>query len=73
MTSPSFLPDGTSSVQAENVTGAGNVIRPVSLTPRVVEVDNGTHVFLVGGVFGQNQLVSGWGFISATKIRNHVP
>lgn len=70
---PSFLPAATASVQAERVAGSGNVIRPVSLVPRVVEVDDGTQVFLVGGVFNPNTNVTAWGFITAVKIRNHVP
>jgi hypothetical protein len=70
---PSFLPAPTAAVQAERVAGSGNVIRPVALVPRVVEVDNGTQVFLVGGVFNPNTNVTAWGFITAVKIRNHVP
>jgi hypothetical protein len=69
---PSFEPDGTANVQAERVAGLGTIIRPVSLVPRVVEVDNGTSVFLVAGVFNPNTNVSAWGFITALKIRNHV-
>ena len=71
--SPSFLPAATASVQAEKVAALGNIIRPVSLVPRAVEVDNGTEVFLVGGVFNPNAQVSAWGFITAVKVRNHVP
>lgn len=70
---PSFSPPATASVQAERVAGSGNVIRPVSLVPRVVEVGDGTQVFLVGGVFNPNTNVTAWGFITAVKIRNHVP
>jgi len=70
---PSFEPDGTAAVQAERIAGVGNVIRPVALVPRVVEVDNGTNVFLVAGVFNPNGQVTAWGFITAVKIRNHVP
>jgi hypothetical protein len=70
---PSFSPDGTSAVQAETISRAGNVIRPMALTPRIVEVSNNTTVYLVAGVFGPNTNASAWGFISATKVRNHVP
>jgi hypothetical protein len=70
---PSFEPDGTASVQAERVAGLGNIIRPVALVPRIVEVSDGTHVFLVAGVFNPNGQVTAWGFITAVKIRNHVP
>jgi hypothetical protein len=70
---PSFAPDGTAAVQAERVAGLGNIIRPVALVPRVIEVTDGTHVFLVAGVFNPNGHVTAWGFITAVKIRNHVP
>lgn len=69
----SFGVDGTAGVQAEHLPAQGEVGRSVALTPRVVEVPDGTKVFLVGGELSPNTDVTAWGFISAVKIRNHVP
>ena len=69
----SFDPPETASVQAEEVAFLGNIIRPVALVPRTVEVANGTSVFLVAGSFNPNPNVTAWGFITAVKIRNHAP
>ena len=68
----SFEPPETASVQAEEVAHLGNIIRPVALVPRTVEVADGTSVFLVAGSFNPNPNVTAWGFITAVKIRNHV-
>ena len=68
----SFDPPETASVTAEQVARLGNIIRNTSLVPRLVEVPDGTSVFLVGGSFNPNPNVSAWGFITAVKIRNHV-
>ena len=68
----SFEPNATASVQAEQVASLGNIIRPVALVPRTVEVADGTSVFLVAGSFNPNPNVTAWGFITAVKIRNHV-
>ena len=69
----SFDPPETASVQAEEVAFLGNIIRPVALVPRTVEVADGTSVFLVAGSFNPNPNVTAWGFITAVKIRNHAP
>jgi hypothetical protein len=69
---PSFEPAPTASVTAEQVARLGNIIRNTSLVPRLVEVGDGTSVFLVAGSFNPNPNVSAWGFITAVKIRNHV-
>src|SRR5215510_8732348 len=68
----SFNPPETASVTAEQVARLGNIIRNTSLVPRLIEVGNGTDVFLVGGSFNPNPNVTAWGFITAVKIRNHV-
>jgi hypothetical protein len=68
----SFDPPQTASVTAEQVSRLGNIIRNTSLVPRLVDVPDGTSVFLVGGSFNPNPNVSAWGFMTATKIRNHV-
>jgi hypothetical protein len=68
----SFNPPETAAVQAEQVAFLGNIIRPVALVPRTIEVDDGTTVFLVAGSFNPNPNVTAWGFITAVKIRNHV-
>jgi hypothetical protein len=69
---PSFDPAVTAAVQAEQVARLGNIIRNVALVPRIVEVGDGTNVFLVAGQFNPNPNVTAWGFILAVKIRNHV-
>ena len=68
----SFDPPETASVQAEQVARLGNIIRNTSLVPRLVDVPDGTNVYLVAGSFNPNPNVSAWGFITAVKIRNHV-
>ena len=68
----SFDPAVTAAVQAEQVARLGNIIRNVALVPRIVEVGDGTNVFLVAGQFNPNPNVTAWGFILAVKIRNHV-
>ena len=68
----SFDPAVTAAVQAEQVARLGNIIRNVALVPRIVEVADGTSVFLVAGSFNPNPNVTAWGFILAVKIRNHV-
>jgi hypothetical protein len=68
----SFNPGATSSVTAEQVARLGNIIRNTALVPRTVDVGDGTSVFLVAGSFNPNPNVTAWGFITATKIRNHV-
>jgi hypothetical protein len=42
------------------------------MVPRLIDVGNGTNVFLVAGSFNPNPNVSAWGFMTAVKIRNHV-
>ena len=69
---PSFEPAPTASVTAEQVARLGNIIRNTSLVPRLVEVGDGTSVFLVAGSFNPNPNVTAWGFMTAVKIRNHV-
>ncbi len=68
----SFEPTETASVTAEQVARLGNIIRNSALVPRLIEVGNGTQVFLVAGSFNPNPNVTAWGFITAVKIRNHV-
>jgi len=68
----SFEPSVTASVTAEQVARLGNIIRNTSLVPRLVDVPDGTNVYLVAGSFNPNPNVSAWGFITAVKIRNHV-
>ena len=68
----SFDPTETASVTAEQVARLGNIIRSVAMVPRLIEVGNGTSVFLVAGSFNPNPNVTAWGFITAVKIRNHV-
>ena len=68
----SFVPSESAALQAEQVARLGNIIRSVALVPRVVEVPDGTSVFLVGGSFNPNPNVTAWGFITAVKIRNNV-
>jgi hypothetical protein len=67
-----FAPRETAAVQAAPTLG-GNLIGNFALTPRVVEVTNGTEVFLVAGNFNPTQIINAWGFMSAVKVRNHVP
>jgi hypothetical protein len=69
---PSFAPTGTTAYQAEKSLG-GNPQRPMALVQRVVEVNNGQQVFLVAGNFSPLLNVQAWGFITALKVRNHVP
>ena len=68
----SFEPTETASITAEQVARVGNIIRNTALVPRTVDVGDGTSVFLVAGSFNPNPSVTAWGFITATKIRNHV-
>ena len=68
----SFDPPQTASVTAEQVARLGNIIRNTSLVPRLVDVPDGTSVFLVAGSFNPNPNVSAWGFMTAVKIRNNV-
>src|SRR5215469_4979812 len=68
----SFNPGETASVSAEQVARLGNIIRNASMVPRLIDVGNGTDVFLVAGSFNPNPNVSAWGFMTAVKIRNHV-
>jgi hypothetical protein len=68
----SFDPTQTASITAEQVARLGNIIRNTSLIPRIVDVPDGTSVFLVAGSFNPNPNVSAWGFMTAVKIRNHV-
>jgi hypothetical protein len=68
----SFEPTVTASITAEQVARLGNIIRNTALVPRTVDVGDGTSVFLVAGSFNPNPNVTAWGFITATKIRNHV-
>ena len=68
----SFNPTETASVTAEQVAHLGNIIRNTAMVPRVVDVGDGTNVYLVGGSFNPNPNVTAWGFITAVKIRNHV-
>ena len=69
----SFEPSVTASVTAEQVARLGNIIRNTSLVPRLVDVPDGTNVYLVAGSFNPNPNVTAWGFITAVKIRNHAP
>ena len=69
---PSFAPNGTALFQAEKSLG-GNPQRPMTLVQRVVEVNAGQEVFLVCGNFSPTLNMQAWGFITALKIRNHVP
>jgi hypothetical protein len=70
---PSFEPRGTAAVSRTRATEAGSLIGNMALVPRVVEVEDGTHVFLVAGNFNPSLTDLGaWGFITAVKIRNHV-
>jgi hypothetical protein len=68
----SFNPPETASITAEQVARLGNIIRNTSMVPRLIDVGNGTNVFLVAGSFNPNPSVSAWGFMTAGKIRNHV-
>jgi hypothetical protein len=68
----SFEPPQTASVTAEQVARLGNIIRNTSLVPRIIDVPDGTSVFLVAGSFNPNPNVSAWGFMTAVKIRNNV-
>ena len=68
----SFNPPETASVTAEQVARLGNIIRNTSLVPRLIDVPNGTPVFLVAGSFNPNPNVTAWGFMTAVKIRNNV-
>jgi hypothetical protein len=68
----SFNPPETASITAEQVARLGNIIRNTSMVPRLIDVGNGTSVFLVAGSFNPNPNVTAWGFITAVKIRNHV-
>jgi hypothetical protein len=68
----SFNPPETASITAEQVARLGNIIRNTSMVPRLIDVANGTSVFLVAGSFNPNPNVSPWGFITAVKIRNNV-
>ena len=68
----SFDPAETASVTAEQVARLGNIIRNTSLVPRLVDVGDGTSVFLVAGSFNPNPNVTAWGFMTAVKIRNRV-
>jgi hypothetical protein len=70
--SVSFEPPETASVMAEQVARLGNIIRATSLVHRLVDVPDGTSVYLVAGSFNPNPNVSAWGFMTAVKIRNHV-
>jgi hypothetical protein len=71
---PSFEPRGTAAVSRSRATEAGSLIGNMALVPRVIEVGDGTHVFLVAGNFNPDLTTLGaWGFITAVKIRNHVP
>ena len=56
----SFAPTETASVTAEQVARLGNVIRNVAMVPRLIEVGNGTSVFLVAGSFNPNPNVTAW-------------
>jgi hypothetical protein len=69
---PSFSPAVTALVQAEQVARLGNIIRNVALVPRVIDVPDGTNVYLVAGLFNPNPDVTAWGFMTAVKIRNNV-
>ncbi len=68
----SFEPPVTASISAEQVARLGNIIRNTSMVPRLIEVANGTDIFLVAGSFNPNPNVTAWGFMTAVKIRNHV-
>jgi hypothetical protein len=68
----SFVPAETASITAEQVARLGNIIRNTSLVQRLVDVPQGTPVYLVAGSFNPNPNVSAWGFMTAIKIRNHV-
>jgi|SRR5690242_9367227 hypothetical protein len=68
----SFVPAETASITAEQVARLGNIIRNTSLVQRLVDVPQGTPVYLVAGSFNPNPNVSAWGFMTAVKIRNHV-
>src|SRR5215510_12397332 len=59
----SFDPPETASVTAEQVARLGNIIRNTSMVPRLIEVADGTDVFLVAGSFNPNPNVTAWGFI----------
>jgi hypothetical protein len=59
-------------ISAEQVARLGNIIRPMSLVPRTLDVPDGTSVYLIAASFNPNPDVTAWGFINATKIRNHV-
>src|SRR5262245_13342267 len=54
----SFEPTQTAMVQAEQVAFLGNIIRPIALVPRTIDVPDGTSVFLVAGSFNPNPAVS---------------
>jgi hypothetical protein len=65
----SFNPPETASITAEQVARLGNIIRNTSMVPRLIDVGNGTNVFLVGGSFNPNPNVTAWGFITALASR----
>jgi hypothetical protein len=69
---PSFSSTGTALFQSDRTLGA-NPQRPLILVQRVVEVGNGQQVFLTVGNFSPNLDMQAWGFITALKVRNHVP
>jgi hypothetical protein len=50
----------------------GNTVRPLTMVPRIFDVEDGTDVFLVAGNFNPAMNISAWGFITALKVRNHV-
>jgi hypothetical protein len=68
---PSFLPTGTAMFQADKTLGA-NPQRPMAVVHRVIDIPDGTQVFLVAGNFSPGLNVQAWGFLTALKVRNHV-
>jgi hypothetical protein len=68
---PSFLPTGTAMFQADKTLGA-NPQRPMAVVHRVIDIPDGTQVFLVAGNFSPDLNVQAWGFLTALKVRNHV-
>jgi hypothetical protein len=68
--------DATHAIQTEQISRTGPLIFNVGLPGRVIEVEDGTDIFLLGFVAEVGfpaQGASAWGYVTAVKIRNHVP
>lgn len=69
------LNDSTHAIQTDQISPPGLLIMNVGLPGRVLEVEDGTDVFLLGYVLEPafpSQGASGWGYITAVKIRNNI-